>query len=232
MGVAKILAERSLGVPWLLHAETLRQEGSLELQAGSTSRADLVGQDVKKNWHVVEAKGRSRKPGRSVLDKAKKQAERILFVNGNEPDTRCACVCHIKDGPWEVIFEDPPNVDGVESAIFHVDVKSFFELYYEPFLTLRESGLGYREITIEPLKFESLKFQVVDFLGSHLQIGLRSDVLDVVYHMKDSESTMDSLYTLFADAPVVHEGNRYVSIGRDGYMVSVSKDLFHRLSGE
>ena len=94
--MAKIFAERLLGVPWLLHLDVYRVK--LKPTFVTTDRPDFVGMDETGHWVVIEAKGRTGCVDSNLLNKARNQTQALSTIAGQRPVLRAAMVTHfVKD---------------------------------------------------------------------------------------------------------------------------------------
>lgn len=137
MGGAALVADEILGVSQLLHADALRKSGKLEVNNPNSRRlADLVGQDIKKKWHVIEAKARQKKPSKNERKDWKDQADTVGMIDKQKPATKSYCYIRISN-PCEIEISDPDSGNG----------KTDFEL------TDGESGLleAYYHVTMDVL---------------------------------------------------------------------------------
>src|SRR5581483_2121986 len=114
MGLAHLAAVRHLGVRQTLHVDTMVKEECVTFVSGGRSRPDLLAQDAKKRWHVIEVKGRSRAPGPKLMAKAKEQAKKIALVNGVAPASFVGAVAVLGRKPMSLDFEDPPAPDATQ----------------------------------------------------------------------------------------------------------------------
>ncbi|MEJ5344446.1 MAG: hypothetical protein WHS83_06010 [Chloroflexus sp.] len=176
MALAKIVADTELEVPWLMHVDVLHKKGALILQGSTNERGDLVGLGKRDDWHVVEAKGRSNKYHRSLVEKARKQAERIVRINDKKPATNSACITSLFTQPISVLLEDPP-ADGEENGEqWNIRQDDFFRNYYGAIITyLRQFGASERRFNTifvtAPLAFFS------PYLAN-LEIGLLETIFN------------------------------------------------------
>jgi len=131
MGIAKLISEVTIRVPWLMHTDPLISSGVSTLTSGSHERGDFVGQDSKSDWHVVEAKARSNHPPFTLYSKAKKQASRIISINGANPVTHCASIANLSSIPISAQFLDPEEEPiEYEPVSIEVDETAFYTEYY------------------------------------------------------------------------------------------------------
>ena len=153
MGLTKIVMERVLGVPWLIHVDRLIAQGFATLVSGSESRPDLAGPDTNGQWHVAEAKGRSNPPSGSDLADAKSQSGRIYTINGAPPITRCASLAALAETPLRVHLHDPDGKGGYgisvdSSALVRASLKSFVTFVREG-SSIEETVLGQRYVVAQ-----------------------------------------------------------------------------------
>jgi hypothetical protein len=88
MALCKVFSSKRLATPWLLHLDAF--QGRINLASLGRSRPDLIGlQTGTRDWLSFEAKGRSSRPGRPDVLRAKSQARRVVSVNG------APCTMHI-----------------------------------------------------------------------------------------------------------------------------------------
>ena len=72
MMVAKLFAERFFYTPWLMHLSWLRRLGNTVAQINK-SEPDLVGLNLRRDWIVAEAKGRTGQFSQSAMIAAKRK---------------------------------------------------------------------------------------------------------------------------------------------------------------
>jgi hypothetical protein len=173
MAFTKIAAQKRLGVPWLQHVSDLEKSGALTINAGEgKSRPDLMGRGFSDNeWHVFEAKGSTRAPGRQRISDAKAQLT-VELINGLSPATSSACFTVLKETEISVQLHDPPPEKGHK---WEITAKDFFEQYYS-LLSNVIKDLGAKTSTIEAIrgvKFKVLVFNRISdyFPFSRLSIG-------------------------------------------------------------
>jgi len=109
MVAAKILADRLLDTPWLFHVSMLKTlGGSVDLLG--KSQPDLVGLRKKRDWIVVEAKGRTGRHNPYAMSVAKLQTRQLRKVNGQYPSVRVAIQASFAT-QLEWAIEDPDEFD-------------------------------------------------------------------------------------------------------------------------
>jgi len=122
MACAKLFAEHRLRVPVLEHADALIESGALALAVGG-KRGDLVGCDIRGDWHVMEAKARSSGAADiGTVRHAKEQARNIRLVDRasqqqEPPATASAAVTTLADTPITIHVRDP---NGEEPTVYYM----------------------------------------------------------------------------------------------------------------
>jgi hypothetical protein len=144
MITAKILAERLLRVPWLMHIDRYRTSYGVALAPGP-SRPDLFGpRDVNRmrDWVVLEAKGRTNALRKADVAAMRAQKHRVVTVGGRIPWIRGGVAAHFTRGALEALFVDPRprRNERREEAFTDYEESSqiFFRAYYEPIIALAE----------------------------------------------------------------------------------------------
>lgn len=111
MTFCKLFSARLLGVPWLLHVDSFRPTLNLVLSGGS--RPDLVGEELGINrWHSFESKGRGTPPDDTTKKKAKRQATRLISVNGTPCSLHVGAITYFKKDVLHFHWRDPSPGDG------------------------------------------------------------------------------------------------------------------------
>jgi len=106
--LAKIVADRYLGIPWLANVDAMREQDRVTTSATTKERGDFVGLDRQLAWHALEAKGRTHRVFQNTIDRAKLQASRIISIDDHRPQTCVACVSDLSTAPITVHLQDPP----------------------------------------------------------------------------------------------------------------------------
>ena len=108
MTVCKLLADRFLGTPWLLHLDVFRPHLDIELRG--RSRPDLIGHNNLTNeWYGFECKGRVSNPGPAEKAKAKEQAVRLQSVDGTACSLHIAAITYFRNEVLSFYWCDPPS---------------------------------------------------------------------------------------------------------------------------
>ena len=188
---AKLLANRFLDIPWLIHLDSFEQT---RLAFGSKKRPDLLGHNRNHQWLVMEAKGRSGSVEPALMPKALIQTQALETVDSYSPFLRVASASFIKSKKTGVLaaqWECPPGISSNPGVKLKIDVQDFFNRYYELFRNLLNDNnqsatsttggtpgtLGF--ITASSLtdgrvsaRFEDLAFRTAFFSEFDIQIGL------------------------------------------------------------
>ncbi len=214
MGVAKIVAERKLGIPYLQHVDSLVRTGIVTLTTGTNERGDLVGLDRTNLWHVLEAKGRTSKPTNEDKRKAKSQAERITAINGIAPATKSYCITSLSSHGTEILLSDPDELPALPSQL-EIDRDNFIKFYYD-----KVFRSFYNQDPVNTVVFDryEIRFQLFDLENSSYFLGLPD------YFLKDLASgktnfleRTDEGRQVFDQFPFL--GFSGLSIGSDGIML-------------
>ncbi len=149
--VAKLVAERVLRAPLILHHDVYRRYLRSPL-GGRDERPDFVGWSPwaeaqppnHSPWIALEAKGRTRFPTTKAIQKAKDQAGALSSVRGMPVAFAAACWSYESNGFLQAYLRDPePAEDGL-----HLDIptEDFAANYYAPISdALRLSELESRD---------------------------------------------------------------------------------------
>jgi hypothetical protein len=131
---AKLLAERYLSVPWLMHLDVYKCKLNPTF-SGGRSKPDLVGSNKKGEWVVIEAKGRSGGLEDGLIARAKAQTRRLRTIGGDYPIIRIALASFFEKGVLTVRWDDPDNYDQ-QAADIDLSIVGLQINYYQPFLDL------------------------------------------------------------------------------------------------
>lgn len=219
MGIAKIVTERILKVPYLLHVDALLINGAITLSTGTNERGDLIGMDKAGNWHVMEAKGRSIPPNTTLRTKAKRQAEKIVDINGIPPKTKSYCITYLSDTGNQIELVDPDDLPALSTAM-NIKDDLFVKIYYD-----RIFGGLYKATPDAALSFNEygIEFHLFEIPDTDLYIGLPSKYLkELINGSVDFRSDLlerNELFERFSQLDL-----DLLSIGTDGVVI-VEKNL-------
>lgn len=129
MVFAKLAVAEVLRIRWLQHADAMESLGRLDRNTGQgkNSRADMVGQDDNKRWHVVEAKGFSRTLPPGAIQNAKDQAGIVGTIDNEPPTTTSASIACLWKSPIEIVLDDPPPI---KNEKWHLNRDDYWSSYY------------------------------------------------------------------------------------------------------
>ncbi|MCH6485379.1 hypothetical protein MMG85_17645 [Pseudoxanthomonas sp. LH2527] len=154
LGVAltKAFVERKLSVSWLMHVDLYRDRFGVNLAPGE--RPDLFGEDALGRWIVAESKGRTNQHDKDALIKAKRQASRVIDVDGAPPHLSIGFVSSFNKGRLTLVADDPPIDEKGEGLSLRVSKNEFRSTYYRPFEELlatfetRQEQIGGQEVRV------------------------------------------------------------------------------------
>lgn len=189
--MAKLLANRFLDVPWLIHLDSF---DVTRLTFGSKKRPDLLGHNRSKQWLIMEAKGRSGKVEKGLMPKALIQTQAVDTVDRYSPFMRVASASFIKtkkSGVLAAQWECSVGSASEPGVKLKLDSRAFLNRYYELFRNLLDSnspedgtttgvGLGTLGFLITsaqtskdtPVGDRALVFRIADFPEFDIRIGL------------------------------------------------------------
>jgi hypothetical protein len=199
----KLIADRLLAVPWLMHLDVYRQELQPVLQ-GAT-KPDLVGRNTAGEWIAIESKGRTHGYDQRAMNRAKEQVEGLLSISGVTPVLRVALLAHFDGGLLQCAVDDPEKTKKRTKPIdLPLSEHRLLEGYYRPFREWLRSVPNARDEIIG-----QQKFRLADMPEVNISVGLREDIL---------------LGEIVAQ-PQVAFGGRFSEehqyVGRDGVIVRV-----------
>lgn len=232
MALSKLVAERTLGVQWLRHVQPLIKQNIVQRYYFTDVQPDLIGQDASGNWHVIEAKGRtSKQMDSTALQQALYQTAQIEFINNTTPITRCASVATLGKVPFEVQFQDTPQVGQVE---FNLVVSNYLKEYYSPIQLFTQYGrdihYNYR-ISGFP---HSPKFTLGRLPGMSTYLGIHSALFDFIqsgYPWKELPQELNKINDEYNIRQILTQTRKSnadeneattpsnISIGLDGYII-------------
>ena len=129
MTVCKLLADKFLGTPWLLHLDVFRRH--LDIEIRGRSRPDLIGQSTHTSeWHGFECKGRVSNPGPAEKAKAKEQAVRVKSVDRARCSLHIAAITYFRNEVLSFYWCDPPSPEDGEDPIHVLLPDDAWQYYY------------------------------------------------------------------------------------------------------
>lgn len=168
MAAAKLACSRFLGTPYLFHFSMSRVLG-IPIRSQSKLQPDLLGQLPNGDWVIVEAKGRTGKFDATALDKAKRQTQSVLTINGSSSITRVAAQTYFE--PWmKLVLKDPEPAEET-SAHVEIDLQAAYRRYYSLAYEATQISGDIRQIGTQEYIFSALAET-----NTGIAIGIRSDV--------------------------------------------------------
>jgi hypothetical protein len=202
---AKLIADRLLSIPWLMHLDVYRQDLQPVLQPGDT-RPDLVGQTTAGDWVAIESKGRTNGRDTKALERAKEQVEALITVSGVAPVLRVALQAHFESGVLNCTLDDPDEKRSKRRLDIPLSRPKLFEGYYRPFREWLSEAPNTRRQTVG-----GRRFRVADLQDIDLSVGLDEGLL-----------RHDPLAAA-AEAGGEHVADEHRAVGRDGILVNVGQ---------
>lgn len=138
MVMSKLFAFRLLGIPWLEHVANVNS--SISTKTTTKSRPDLIGLNVRKEFVIFEAKGRTNNFDTVAQATAKGQTKVIHKVGAVQPALRVACQSYFKN-TLEMFIEDPEEIQD-EAINIEVLKHDYFKSYCSIFQKLTEEELS------------------------------------------------------------------------------------------
>lgn len=132
MAMAKLYAEKALGIPWMMHISRYRADWSVRYGA-NPNRPDLFGCDAAGRWAVAEAKGRARVSGKLVT-KMQAQKSAVASINAVEPTFRYGSATRFEGGRLALRVVDPPPRRRAQDV--PIDPAAWLMDYYGPVVDL------------------------------------------------------------------------------------------------
>ncbi len=210
----KLLSNKLLKIPWLLHIDVYRNQFTRAGQAfgygSSRVRPDMIGLDTRRRWTVMESKGRTNTFTQELLVHAKNQTRNLRKIGTDYPNLRVAVVTHFTNGPLTVDWEDP---EGYNDDYFDLDT------------TADDYLLNYYKLIVSILSnnqtIEIAGFTLYTFTNISLTVGLDSRILEAYNSGKFSnirafETTQSQQFT---ELP-----NQNFYAGPDGIIVGLGSN--------
>lgn len=202
MAMAKVYAEKSLGVPWLMHIS--RYAAPWAVRYGSRSdRPDLFGCNANGHWVVAEAKGRSRVTN-LLIAKMKNQKSAVATINGAPPLYRFGSATRIEAQRLSLRVVDPPA--SRQAQDLPINPAAWLTDYYGPITDLIEQSGPRREGEIV----------VAQVPGTDIEIGLSQDIVRLTGALRERRPTRP--------APRARRRPRPQASGTDSLPVSAARD--------
>lgn len=170
MVAAKILCDRLLDTPWMLHLSMFQAAGGSVVLKGK-SQPDLIGIDRVGRWTVAEAKGRSNNLSPAAMRKAKDQTSRLRNINGSLPKVRVAVQAYFAP-QLSFAIDDPEEIDEAPVDVIVSENDAIRQYYSYPLEAARN-----------PTRRETVlnrQFDMTDISEVGVSIGLSSEVREAL----------------------------------------------------
>ena len=141
MAMAKLYADKMLGIPWMMHISRYGSPWAVRFGA-NTNRPDLFGCNAFGQWAVAEAKGRSRVTARLVT-KMKQQKSAVATIKRVPPAFRYGSATRFEGGDLALRVVDPPPRRRAEDI--PLDPAAWLLDYYRPVVDLLDGAATRRE---------------------------------------------------------------------------------------
>lgn len=221
MTITKLVAERVLHIPWLLHIDKLVEQGIVSITSGSKERGDLAGLDNTNKWHVLESKGRSYKPSQTEIQHGKNQAGRITAINNIVPATKSVCISYLQNSSTYTQLIDPPNGNDDQPTSWEIDRSNFILFYYKSFLN-HLKNFDYKIFKYN-VGGNVYKFFLYDSSkNTGIKIGILCKVVEKIkVESLEFEEFLHQYQTDLDEHNKIYDGNNdiNVSLGMDGIIV-------------
>ncbi|GHU76328.1 hypothetical protein FACS189461_3770 [Spirochaetia bacterium] len=212
MAIAKLFSERLLGIPDLIHVETLKRIKAIKFKKpGRSKEPDLVGCAKDGSWHIFESKGSIKFFSDNAWANARKQVGAIATIHGQVPATRSVCVSRLG---FDNIFTDIRDPEGSEEKeIVEVNKEKYYEYYYFPFTALREyTNSELHKTQLYGSTYDSFDIQINN---NNFTIGLDSEIFALLQGKR-----YEQIAECFRNRrSAVDNDGEHVSTGLDGFMI-------------
>lgn len=213
---SKLLSNRLLNVPWLLHIDMYRAQFERNGQAfgfgSSRIRPDLIGKDNMSRWVVMEAKGRTNSMESGLLTRAKNQTRNLRLIGTDFPNMRVALVAHFNNGRLVVDWEDPEDVSN-EHFDLEINNEEFLNKYYKLIFNILSSSasISFGEYIIYTLN------------DINVTLGLEKEFFEAYKTQSLNEVKPKNVFP--TDQFAKHFNNEFFS-GKDGIVVGLGENWY------
>ena len=132
LSFAKLITHRLLSVPWLVHLDCV-PDLQIEMKEDNRNRPDLVGRNLSGEWCVFEAKGRTGRIPKGLIQKAKSQARMINRINGMAPRIQGISISHFDSDMLILHFEGSSEI---KSDAVDIKIPSGEDLFLQSYLSI------------------------------------------------------------------------------------------------
>jgi hypothetical protein len=226
---AKIVAERTCKIRWLMHLDIYSKSNhpysspnyTVTMVPGPSRRPDFIGQDSSGQWAVFEAKGRSGGADEAIRMRAKEQTRMLKDINGVPPTWRYATVSQFKPKGLEIDIVDPATARDDAFSMNLPPAMFYFTCYWSVFHFLRDGS--------EPREVRGRQFQVQYLPDADLTIGLDRNIFNALRDIRQlGAAAADLIAQAVSNLPTgdsTGEGDGFVqsTIGPDGTMIGLGE---------
>jgi hypothetical protein len=171
MAMAKLYADKVLGIPWMMHISRYETPWAVRFGA-NTNRPDLFGCNPLGEWAVAEAKGRARVTAK-LVSKMKQQKSAVATIQRVPPTFRYGAATRFEGGELALRVVDPPGRRRAEDI--PLDPAAWLVDYYRPIVDLLETAATRTE-------GEAIIGQLP---GTDIEVGVSRGIADLVRESRD-----------------------------------------------
>jgi hypothetical protein len=214
MMATKLVAARLFDTPWLFHLSRFKKSAGTVTLNGN-SQPDLIGLNNRRDWIVIEAKGRTNGFNFDAQSKAKAQTRKLRKINGQFPALRIGIQAYFSPD-LEVMIDDPEEFDG-DAVDIIAEQQDLLRGYYSFAHSITKGSNDVRSIQGRQFAFHHIE-DVGLTIGLDRSIHLSIDdgnIIDIVGRLKGREESVtlqDGALTLFPDGLVIQLDERWTKI--------------------
>ncbi|MBY6054529.1 hypothetical protein [Cytobacillus firmus] len=158
------------------------------------TRPDLIGLDKRREWVVIEAKGRTNSMGPLNLLEAKEQTKNIKTINGQYPILRFANSTYFRRNIWNFSLLDPEEYN--ESAPdIEITQGQFYRDYYSTIYNFLQHD------DTEKIEYDNNSFLVRELKGTGIKIGIKSEFFSVLNETNCDEQLIEKAFLNIVPKP-------------------------------
>jgi hypothetical protein len=221
---AKLFASKLLNTPWLMHLDVYKSMYKIDWTTSKKTRPDLLGLNKKKDWNIIEAKGRINF-SLDTLNNAKAQSENIKSINGKSPYFKLGLVSFFNRNELKIKVKDPEDI-GKHAVDLLIDPSKYLLDYYahivEFIYTHHPTTVKYNDISYVVTKDKCLSWS----------IGLDERIYEIVLGQREQEKLFPLVNALTEWGYFIDEDKgdlrkrqkierEDLTIGLDGVLVSL-----------
>jgi hypothetical protein len=167
MAMAKLYADKVLGIPWMMHISRYEADWAVRYGANS-NRPDLFGCNYLGEWAVAEAKGRARVTSKLVT-KMQQQKSAVASIQRVAPTYRYGSATRFEGGRLALRVVDPARLRRAQDV--PIDPAAWLLDYYRPIVDLLDQTDAHYEGEA-----------IVGILpGTDIEIGVSGTIAEVVH---------------------------------------------------